>query len=58
MLRTFCRPPRRIPFTTTCAEISRTSGYVLNNVHNIQPGVPPENIVALFDAAYEYGFYA
>ncbi|MBW2726477.1 MAG: NAD(P)/FAD-dependent oxidoreductase, partial [Deltaproteobacteria bacterium] len=24
--------------------------YVFNNVHNIQLGVPPENIVALFDA--------
>jgi len=32
-------------------------GYVFNNVHNIQLGVPPENIVALFDAAYECGFY-
>jgi uroporphyrinogen decarboxylase len=32
-------------------------GYVFNNVHNIQAGVPPENIVALFDAAYEYGWY-
>jgi uroporphyrinogen decarboxylase len=32
-------------------------GYVFNNVHNIQAGVPPENIVAMFDAAYEYGFY-
>jgi len=32
-------------------------GYVFNNVHNIQRGVPPENIVALFDAAYEFGFY-
>jgi len=32
-------------------------GYVFNNVHNIQAGVPPENIVALFDAAYEHGFY-
>lgn len=32
-------------------------GYVFNSVHNIQAGVPPENIVALFDAAYEYGFY-
>ena len=31
-------------------------GYVFNNVHNIQAGVPPENIVALYDAAYEYGF--
>ncbi|GAG19382.1 unnamed protein product, partial [marine sediment metagenome] len=32
-------------------------GYVFNNVHNIQAEVPPENVVALFDAAYEYGFY-
>ena len=32
-------------------------GYVFNNVHNIQAGVPPRNIVALYDAAYEYGFY-
>ncbi len=33
-------------------------GFVFNNVHNIQAGVPPENIVALYDAAYEYGFYS
>ncbi len=32
-------------------------GYVFNNVHNIQAGVPPENILALYDAAYEFGFY-
>jgi uroporphyrinogen decarboxylase len=32
-------------------------GYVFNNVHNIQAGVPPENIVAMFDAAHEFGFY-
>lgn len=32
-------------------------GYIFNNVHNIQAGVPAENIVALYDAAYEYGFY-
>ncbi|MBN2307984.1 MAG: hypothetical protein JXR94_03375, partial [Candidatus Hydrogenedentes bacterium] len=32
-------------------------GYVFNNVHNIQAGVPPENIAALYDAAYEFGFY-
>jgi len=32
-------------------------GYVFNNVHNIQAGVPPENIVALYEAAYAYGFY-
>jgi uroporphyrinogen decarboxylase len=33
-------------------------GYVFNNVHNIQSGVPPQNVVALFDAAYQYGFYS
>jgi len=33
-------------------------GYVFNNVHNIQYGVPPENIVALFDAAFAFGGYA
>lgn len=32
-------------------------GYVFNNIHNIQAGVPPENIVALYEAAYEYGWY-
>jgi len=32
-------------------------GYVFNNVHNIQAGVPAENIIAMFDAAYEFGFY-
>lgn len=33
-------------------------GYVFNNVHNIQGEVPPENIVAMFDTAYEFGFYS
>ena len=32
-------------------------GYVFNNVHNIQADIPPESIVALFDAAYEFGRY-
>ena len=32
-------------------------GYVFNGIHNIQADVPPENVVALFDAAYGYGFY-
>ncbi len=32
-------------------------GYVFNNVHNIQYGVPPQNVVALFDAAREFGSY-
>jgi len=32
-------------------------GYVFSNSHNIQAQVPSENIVAMFDAAYEFGFY-
>ena len=32
-------------------------GYVFNNVHNIQGDVPPENVLAMFDAAYEFGKY-
>jgi len=32
-------------------------GYVFNNVHNIQADVPPENVLALFDAATEFGVY-
>ncbi|MDH4197839.1 MAG: uroporphyrinogen decarboxylase family protein, partial [Candidatus Aminicenantes bacterium] len=30
-------------------------GYVFNGVHNIQADVPPENILAMYDAAYEFG---
>ncbi len=32
-------------------------GYVFNSVHNIQADVPPENILAMFDAAHEFGSY-
>ncbi len=35
-----------------------SGGYVFNGIHNIQADVPPENIVALFDAACEYGPYS
>ncbi|MCX8083211.1 MAG: hypothetical protein N3D17_07495 [bacterium] len=31
------------------------SGYVFNQIHNIQANVPPENIVAMLEAAYKYG---
>ena len=32
-------------------------GYVFNTIHNIQPEVPPENIVAMYDALAECGAY-
>ncbi len=31
--------------------LGKGGGYVLNSVHTIQPDVPPENIVAMFDEA-------
>ncbi len=32
-------------------------GYIASNIHNITSEVPPENIVAMFDAAREYRSY-
>ena len=34
---------------------STGGGFVFAPVHNIQPDVPPENIVAVYEAAKEYG---
>jgi len=54
----FAKPEEIREHVRTNLEIFKANGgYVFNNVHNIQVGVPPENIVALFDAAYESGFY-
>jgi uroporphyrinogen decarboxylase len=33
---------------------SKGGGYVFNTVHNILPDVPPENIMAMFEAVKEY----
>lgn len=30
-------------------------GYVFTQIHNVQANVPPENVIAMFDAAYEFG---
>ena len=32
-------------------------GFVFTQPHNIQPGVPPENIIALYEVGKEYGRY-
>ena len=34
-----------------------TLSAVLNTIHNILPDVPPQNIIAMFDTAYEAGVY-
>ena len=35
----------------------KNSGFVFNQVHNIMGNVPPENIVAMLDTAYEESFH-
>ena len=39
------------------ADLGPGGGYVVCSVHNIQPEVPPENVVAMFDTANELGSY-
>lgn len=39
-------------------DLAPGGGFVFAAIHNIQPQVPPENIVALFDTALEYGKYS
>ena len=40
------------------AALKPGGGYVFNNVHNIQGEVPAENVLALYDTAYEFGWYS
>jgi uroporphyrinogen decarboxylase len=32
-------------------------GFVFNAVHNIQSDVPPDNIIAMWEALQEWGWY-
>jgi uroporphyrinogen decarboxylase len=38
-------------------DLAPGGGYVVCSVHNIQPEVPPENVEAKFDSAYDMGRY-
>ena len=38
----------------TMETFARESGFIFQQVHNIQADVPPENILAMFDAAKEF----
>ena len=42
---------------TRVAQLSPGGGFVFCQVHNIQPDVPPENIVAMYQAVADYGRY-
>jgi hypothetical protein len=37
-----------------CRIFGKGGGFVFNTIHNIVPGVPPENVVALADAVKKY----
>jgi uroporphyrinogen decarboxylase len=38
-------------------DLAPGGGFVFTQVHNIQPNVPPRNVVAMLEAALEYGRY-
>lgn len=38
-------------------DLGRGGGYILSTCHDVGEDVPPENVVAMFDAAQEYGCY-
>ncbi len=38
-------------------DLAPGGGYVMGSVHNMQADVPPENVIAMFDSALEYGRY-
>jgi uroporphyrinogen decarboxylase len=39
------------------AEFAPGGGFVFNQIHNIQPQGPPENIVRMFETALKCGTY-
>ena len=42
---------------TRIQELASHGGYICCAVHNLQPDVPPDNIVAMYEAAMVYGQY-
>ncbi len=62
-----CCPHRVLPWATPAAVeadvrhrlriLAPGGGYVFAPVHDIQHDVPPENVVAMYDAALQYGCY-
>ena len=38
-------------------DLAPGGGFVFTQVHNIQAGVPPENIAAMYEALDEYSWY-
>jgi len=38
-------------------EMAPSGGYILSSSHRLQPDIPPENVIAMYDAAKEFGDY-
>jgi uroporphyrinogen decarboxylase len=38
-------------------DLAPGGGFVFSSIHNVQTGVPPENVVSMFETAREYGVY-
>jgi len=38
-------------------DLAPSGGFIFTQVHNIQPNVPPQNVVAMLEAALEFGAY-
>ena len=63
-----CDTQRVLPFGTPgevrdevrrrIEDLAPGGGFVFNQVHNIQAGVPPRNVMAMFEAAAEHGRYS
>ena len=43
------REPERVPFDLGACQVT--------GIHNIQADVPPDNIIAMWEALQEYGVY-
>jgi len=37
--------------------LGEDGGLIFNQIHNILADVPPENVIAMLEAAYDYGKY-
>jgi uroporphyrinogen decarboxylase len=42
---------------TRISELAPGGGFVFNQIHNIQPQVPPENVVRMFETVLRCGEY-
>ena len=42
---------------TRISELAPGGGFVFNQIHNIQPQVPPENVLRMFETVLKHGGY-